>query len=229
LFSRKGHGMNEPDPWISAAQRATAASAPPDPETPSDPVTSTDHVDDRAAAEHMTGAAQPQAGVEAPGPGEGLPTRVVRPSAGLWLVGAHGGAGESSLARLVHGWAAAERSWPASASPEGACPCVLVARTHAYGLRAAQTALRQWASGALGDHTRLLGLVLMPDAPGRLPRPLRELSAHVAGGAPRSWHFPWIEEWRTGEALDVDRLARPARLVVADLVHLSIPPADRPN
>ena len=224
MFSRKGHDMNETDPWAAAAQRATVASAPAATSPPAEQVAPSEDVVARS-----TGAGHPQAGVEAPETGQGLPTRVVRPAATLWLVGAHGGAGESSLARLDENWAAAERSWPASAAPEGACACVLVARTHASGLRAAQTALRQWASGALGNHTRLLGLVMVPDAPGRLPRPLRDLSAHIAGGAPRSWHFPWVEEWRTDDQLDLARLPRPGRQVLADLAQLSNQPVDPPN
>jgi hypothetical protein len=44
---------------------------------------------------------------------------------------------------------------------------VLVARTHACGLRCAQSALRGWAVGEAP--MRLPGLVLIADAPGRLP------------------------------------------------------------
>jgi hypothetical protein len=222
--------MNETDPWISAAQRATAAAAPPAaPESLHAGESPAGDVPEQADPGHSLAALRPQAGVTALGAGTGLPTRVVRSNAPLWIVGTHGGAGESSLAALVEGWSGADRSWPASSSPDGVCSCVLIARTNAYGLRAAQIALRQWASRALGTHTQLLGLVMVPDAPGRLPRPLRDLSAHVAGGAPRSWHFPWIEEWRTGDQLEVSQLPRPARQVVADLVHLSAGAADRPN
>ncbi|GAA3612891.1 hypothetical protein GCM10022266_27170 [Agrococcus terreus] len=37
----------------------------------------------------------------------------------------------------------------------------------------------------------VLGLVLIADAPGKLPKPLKELVHVVSGGAPRTWHLPW--------------------------------------
>lgn len=115
-------------------------------------------------------------------------------SAVLWVVGAHGGAGESTLAGLCPGWAAAEHCWPRTPEPTW---CILAARTSAGGLLAAQTALRQWAAGATG--VRLAGLVLLADAPGKLPPPLHDLAQLIAAGAPRCWLLPWIERWRYGE------------------------------
>jgi hypothetical protein len=70
-----------------------------------------------------------------------------------------------------------------------------VARTTAAGLHAAQQLTRQWATGSLD--VELVGLVLIADARGRLPRALRELAALVAGGAPELWELPWVEAWRT--------------------------------
>jgi hypothetical protein len=46
----------------------------------------------------------------------------------------------------------------------------------------------------------VLGLVLIADAPGRLPRVLDDFADIVGGGVPRVWDIPWIEEWRRGEA-----------------------------
>ena len=134
-------------------------------------------------------------------------------TAALWLVGAHGGAGESTLACLVPDWEAAGHAWPESAA--GPAPCVLTARTSAAGLLAAQAALRQWAAG--DAPVDLAGLVLLADAPGRLPRPLRDLAGLVAGGAPRCWSIPWIEAWRLGQPHltgDVTRLIRDLTAVI---------------
>lgn len=175
----------------------------------------------------ITGAAVPQPSVEAPSPWEGgLPQRMVRPAATVWFAGAHGGSGESVLASLVDTWTAADHSWPVS-DLSSTCPVVLVARTHAYGLKAAQLALRQWAGGGVDHSTQLLGLVLVADAPGRLPRPLKDLAAHVSGGAPRTWHIGWVEEWRTGEHLALDELPKTVAKFVRDLTALTGPPGPR--
>lgn len=124
-------------------------------------------------------------------------------SGALYVVGAHGGAGETTIAAWSAARAGAGR-WPVSASwPPGGQPrpdggeldVVLVARTHAAGLTAAASVLSQWASGRLPAN-RLHGLVLVPDAPGRLPKPLSDLALVVAGGAPRSWLLPWLDPLR---------------------------------
>lgn len=133
-------------------------------------------------------------------------------TAELWVVGAHGGSGESTLAGLVDPWQPSEHTWPDSALP---ATCVLTARTSAAGLLAAQAALRQWAAGDTA--VELAGLVLLADAPGRLPGPLRELAGLVAGGAPRCWSIPWIEQWRLGEphvSRDLARLIRDLTAVI---------------
>jgi hypothetical protein len=92
---------------------------------------------------------------------------------------------------------------------------VLVARSDVRGLTAAQRAATQWASGSVLG-VDLLGLVISADAPGRLPRPLRDLSALVAGGVPRVWHLPWIEPWRT-DAPTTETLPASARRLLDDV------------
>lgn len=160
------------------------------------------------------GAPCPATGPELPLPmltaDPALPIGPVDQAAALWVVGAHGGAGESTLAGLSPGWAAAEHRWPDAPSPAW---CVLTARTSLAGLLAAQAALRQWAAGDTPVH--LAGLVLLADAPGTLPRPLRELGALIAGGAPRCWSIPWIERWRHGELHITRDLARLIRDLTA--------------
>ena len=116
-------------------------------------------------------------------------------AAGWWWVGAHGGAGETTLEQLYVGTRAAGHRWPVS--PGRLLAVVLVARTSARGLLAAQAALRELAERR--PPIRLLGLVLIADAPGRLPRPLRELGERIAGAVPHAWWFPWVAAWREGE------------------------------
>lgn len=127
-------------------------------------------------------------------PQQGLGVVVPAIPADLWVVGAHGGAGESTMAALVEGWAETDHRWPDAP----AAACVLTARTHARGLLRAQAALQQWASRGCPPVT-LHGLILISDAPGPLPKPLRDLAAHVRGGSPRTWTIPWIPELRCDE------------------------------
>jgi hypothetical protein len=145
-------------------------------------------------AEEPTGPAAPQAGVVAPDRVDRLPSRPMERGHSLLVVGAHGGAGESTLAALDPGWGAAGHAWPETT---GTVPVIVACRTHAYGLNAARFAAQQWASGAVPS-VHLLGLVAIDDAPGRLPKPLRDLLKLAAGGYPRLWRIPWSEAWRAG-------------------------------
>lgn len=160
-----------------------------------------------------TGPTAPQPLVPAPDGGLRL-FHPVRP-AWVWFIGAHGGAGETTLANLLPNSAAADHRWPACETPAAV---VLVARTSASGLLAARTAAQQWASKT-SPRVHLLGLVLSPDAPGRLPKPLRELAEHVAGGVPRVWHLPWVEAWRTGDLAG----PKPTATLFHDLAQLTQP------
>lgn len=164
-----------------------------------------------------TGPSRPQPHV--PMPAVAMPVRRVGDRAALWIVGAHGGAGESSVAELVEGWVPAGHSWPVidDLSP---CSCVVVARTNVRGLLAAQVALTQWAASGAGPSARLVGLLLIADAPGKLPAPLRDLAHVVAGGAPRVWHVPWIEAWRLGDPV-TEHMPRPVSKLVGQLRSLA--------
>ncbi|MFB8772372.1 DUF6668 family protein [Streptomyces broussonetiae] len=174
----------------------------------------------------LSGPAAPQ-GVGVPRPEHALPVaRPPRADAGhtgpsWWWLGVHGGAGVSTLERAVPGGRDAGRAWPA-ASASATVPVVLVARSSAHGVKAAQSAARQWASGMVTG-VDLLGLVVVADAPGRRPRTLHNLVRLVSGAVPRLWEIPWVEPWRLGEpplahlprecaplARDLTRLTRPA-------------------
>jgi hypothetical protein len=110
---------------------------------------------------------------------------------GVALLGAHGGAGVTSLLRAGLDKIAvdARRCWPAGGS------ILLVARTSTSGLEWARDLARQHASGLASD-AELLGLALIADAPGRLPARAAELRHLMSGAFPRVWHLPWLEEWR---------------------------------
>ena len=167
------------------------------------------------AAPTTSGPTAPQRGVPAPDQVDQLPIRDQRGTAALWLVGTHGGAGETTLAALVPEWQATGHSWPRA---EATAPArvLLVARSNASGLRAAQAAMRQWAAG-LVPAVDVLGLVVLADAPGRLPRPLRDLLQVVGGGVPRTWSVPWVDSWRVGEPPALTNAPREAQRLVDEL------------
>jgi hypothetical protein len=143
------------------------------------------------------GPSAPQHGVSAPAEDQRLPKFAIPAADTLWWVGVHGGSGESTMSQLLPGTRAAGHRWPIPPPPVPT-PVVLVARTHGAGLRAAQRAAIEWASGVV-QGVAVLGLVLIADAPGRLPRVLDDFADIVGGGVPRVWDIPWIEEWRRGE------------------------------
>ncbi len=120
----------------------------------------------------------------------------------MWVVGTHGGAGETTLTGWDESWASGEHAWPPFT--DRACPVLLVARTNVRGLLSAQAFLKQWVEGGAGPNVDLLGLALIADAPGKLPKPLRDLAIVVSGGAPRTWEISWSEPVRMA---DPDALA----------------------
>jgi len=163
----------------------------------------------------LTGPRTPQVGVPMPDLADRLPLREVSGEAPLWLTGAHGGAGESTLAKLREGWRASGHAWPQHPGG-GNADVVLVARTSSSGLRAAQRASTQWAAGLVPGVT-LHGLVLVADAPGRLPKPLQQLAQLVGGGVPRTWVLPWVENWRLGEPVALETAPLQAKRLIENL------------
>lgn len=139
-----------------------------------------------------------QKGIPGPEAAERLPVREVGRVVPAWWLGSHGGAGETSLAAIAPEIPAAGHAWPVR-SDGGASSVLLVARSHPRGLLAAQRAAQQYASGQVPGTVRLLGLVVIADAPGRLPPPVRALYKRVAGAFPAAWLIPWSEAWRAGE------------------------------
>lgn len=152
-----------------------------------------------------------------------LPRRKGRKAPLFWLLGAHGGAGVSTLESVWAPAGDARRGWPAA---EAAPFVVVVARLQLDGLGAAQQLLLQHQSGNAGGCT-LLGLVTIDAAPGKAPVSVRRRREVVAAAAPQSWHIGWIPEllavpggdlaqWSPGyEQPETKRFARPASVTAA--------------
>lgn len=126
----------------------------------------------------------------------------------VWI-GAHGGAGVSTLQRAAGVGTDLGQQWPPVQAPGNRV--LLVARTHAAGLAAVRRVL-----GTRGPDL-LHGVVLVADAPGRLPRELRQQIRVLSGAAPRLWQVPWVEAWRS------DATAAPPRQIVHLLTNLTTP------
>jgi len=158
-----------------------------------------------AAPEHRlplpSGVAGPLRGMIEPDAADRLARRTLTGTARLWITGVHGGAGETRLAELLDGARTTGHCWPAPDEPEDTPRVLLVCRSDLRGLTAAQNALIEWVSGA-SPAVDLLGLAIMADAPGKLPKPLRDFAALVGGGSPRVWMLPWVDPWRLGTTPD---------------------------
>jgi hypothetical protein len=132
-----------------------------------------------------------------------------------WIVGVHGGSAETTLAHLLDGTVATGHRWPIAAPHTLIAPVLLVARTGMNDLHAAQRAAIEWASGSAP--VALAGLVLVADAPGKLPRSLNDFAQVVAGGVPRCWRLPWVDAWRMGSDVTADGAPKAVQAVLAEL------------
>ncbi|MDQ1060790.1 hypothetical protein QFZ23_004755 [Arthrobacter globiformis] len=167
------------NPWITSPTADTAEQETPDTYLPPTAVISA-----------------PLKGMVEPDAADRLAHRTMSGSAALWIIGAHGGAGESKMADLL-GARPTDHCWPVL--QDGSKPRVLlVCRADMRGLTAVRSALTQWASGAAPE-VDLLGLAVLADAPGKTPKALRDFTSIVGGGAPRLWTLPWVEAWRLGD------------------------------
>lgn len=135
----------------------------------------------------------------------------------VWLVGAHGGAGVSTLAHQLGMAGDAYRRWPSGRFTDQESPLVLVvAAEHASGLDAASRLLRQHLSGQ-GSAAQLLGLVTVGASRGKLPQSLNYRLRTVCDIAPHTWRIPFIEGYHahTPDELPVwspdEQIVRPRR------------------
>jgi len=139
----------------------------------------------------------------------------------FWL-GAHGGAGVTTLALAsadddasAQGWGLdAERAWPL-VSQEPSRWVVVVARTHMSGLLRAREMGELAREGAVPEGTDLLGVALVADAPGGWPQELVDTAAGLAALYPRVWTVPYIEQLR----LLSDGEPPPAHPGLTDVIH----------
>lgn len=146
-----------------------------------------------------SGPSRPQRGVELTRKGGELGRFEDASTVRLWVLGTHGNAGEQTISDLLPASAPAAHQWPVRAADAEPARVLLVCRTSHKGLKSAQRAAVEFVSGTLPS-VRVAGLVRVADAPGRLPRELRDLSKIVAGGFPEVWDIPWIEDYRLGVA-----------------------------
>lgn len=118
------------------------------------------------------------------------------PTGAVALVGLHGGAGVTTLVGLIgEGVADGGVGLPAANPYMPAPHVVLVARTHAHGLRMAEEITTAWSHREL-DSVDVAGLVLVDDAP-KLSSQTRQSVSRLLRMTPRGWHIPWVEAWRT--------------------------------
>lgn len=165
----------------------------------------------------------PLRGMVEPDTADRLGHRPMTGSAAVWVLGTHGGAGESRIADLLDNARATGHCWPVTQA--GTTPKVLlVCRSDMRGLSSAQAALTQWASGA-APTVELLGLAVLADAPGKTPKPLRDFTAIIGGGAPRLWTLPWVESWRQTSAA-TPPAAREYQRFITDLAALATTPSN---
>lgn len=109
-------------------------------------------------------------------------------------VATHGGAGTSTLA-AVYGGHDSGRAWPAAGDPPSV---LLVARTHATGLESVLRTLEVFRRGEAPQGLDLDAVVLVADAPGRLPRPLAQ-RVKVIESVIDVYRVPWVTDWRLGD------------------------------
>ncbi|MFV2099670.1 DUF6668 family protein [Micromonospora sp. LOL_024] len=114
---------------------------------------------------------------------------------GIGWIGAHGGAGATTLARLLGGSDIGCR-WPDPALAEPA-QVMVVGRTNLDGLRAVSRALNAMREGRHPVDMRLIGVVLIADVPGRLPQPLLARIRLLRSISP-VYRIPWIPQFRVG-------------------------------
>lgn len=171
----------------------------------------------RNAVEVLRGVAGPQQGLLGIAAGEGM-ARFLTDNPGIFWLGAHGGAGENTLADMLGGIPCHHR-WPSRSDTghrQAPADVFLVARQSHRGLKAAQLAARDWAAGSHPTVT-LHGLIVVADAPGKTPRLLHNQTRITAGGVPRTWILPWMEDLRLHGVVVQESLPRESRNVLSSL------------
>lgn len=203
-----GRAGSATEPEAAAARSQSAASPARQPVVPRGPRTA-------PASSH---APRPRRNASARVPEPGLseskrttPARARSRHTVGW-VKAHGGAGATSLADLLGGADLGTR-WPEPAKGEPN-RIMVVGRTSARGLRCVSQALDALRHGRAANDLDLLAVVLVADAPGRLPLSLLS-RIRVIRSVVHVHRVPWIPAWRLGRSPK----SLPRQLVtLADLV-----------
>lgn len=199
-----------PQMWIRgpAAQQSTQQGAERTAAQAAEPTAAQQAAAQQLAAQQAAAqaAVQPAPAAAAPAPRAPSPHQGER----IAWVNAHGGGGASTLAHALGGADLGTR-WPEPAEGEPG-DVLLVARTHAGGIRAASQALNALRMGDHPDGLRLLAVVLVADAPGRLPRQLAQ-RVRVLRSAAEVHRVPWVPAWRLGD--EVDPLPRDVRALAS--------------
>lgn len=154
-------------------------------------------------------------------------------SPGLWLLGAHGGAGTSTLCRWIGPAGDAQGRWPGGHGQQSPF-VVLVTEESVTALSRAQALVRQYATGGAGDAAQLLGVVTVARVPGRRPQQVRQrrevlagLLTQISGGAASLWAVPFVAGLTTVETgeLPVWSLGEPPTTKKRPAPREAVPPA----
>ncbi|GAB91614.1 hypothetical protein [Gordonia rhizosphera] len=105
------------------------------------------------------------------------------------LVGAAGGVGTTTLARMWGPAADSETRWPAH--PETTQWCVLVARLSMAGIDDAAARLRD---DVRPEGLDVFGIVWTPPRPGRIPKEVHRYASTVGELVDHCWRVAWIED-----------------------------------
>ncbi|MEV0027926.1 hypothetical protein [Nocardia sp. NPDC050793] len=108
------------------------------------------------------------------------------------VLGAHGGAGASTLARWLAPAADTGLAWPASSSTTQRV--LIAARLCMPGLTAAAQRLREYHAGLAPDGVTVIGLALTAARPGKLPAAVRRYRSVVTELAEAVYDIGWHDE-----------------------------------
>ncbi|MCQ9334512.1 hypothetical protein NQ042_10590 [Corynebacterium phoceense] len=117
----------------------------------------------------------------------------------IWLIAAHGGAGATFLARSLAPFGDAGQFWPVKDKYPW---CVVVARTTRTGLEAAHDLVLQEQSNKSGG-CRVLGIILVADAPGKTPKSIEQRISVLEKTVPTIWRVGYFEDWRESTLEDL--------------------------
>lgn len=118
------------------------------------------------------------------------PYPVVAPGPAVWLLGAHGGAGVSTLTQYWDFADDAQHQWPCGTDRGVESPyVVVVCRETVQGLSCAHDLILEHRRRGLG--CELLGLVTVANAAGDPPKDVRQLRSIVTGAVAAHWAIGW--------------------------------------